>query len=87
MYIFVAGMPSRISKWGNSLGVRIPKAIAELGRLEEGSLVEFRVEDGKISLQVVHPPEQALEELLKEVDEDNLHGEISTGPPVGREVW
>jgi len=32
-------------------------------------------------------PAFALEDLLAQVTEDNLHGEIETGPAVGREVW
>jgi antitoxin component of MazEF toxin-antitoxin module len=29
----------------------------------------------------------SLEELLAQVTDDNLHEEVETGPPVGREVW
>lgn len=30
---------------------------------------------------------ESLEELLSQVTDDNLHGEIDFGPPVGKEVW
>ncbi len=31
-------------------------------------------------------PEYSLEELLKGVTEDNLHGEVFSAPPVGKEI-
>jgi hypothetical protein len=33
------------------------------------------------------PPKTSLEELLKDVRPENLHGEWETGPAVGAEVW
>ncbi|HSF43436.1 MAG TPA: hypothetical protein VLT87_26795 [Thermoanaerobaculia bacterium] len=32
-------------------------------------------------------PSPSLEELLDQVRDENLHPEIDTGPPVGREIW
>lgn len=32
-------------------------------------------------------PRRSLHELLREVTEENRHGEIDWGQPVGREVW
>lgn len=32
-------------------------------------------------------PKPTLEELLAEATEENLHSEIETGTPVGKEVW
>ena len=28
-----------------------------------------------------------LEELIKDITEDNIHKEIKTGKPVGKEIW
>jgi len=39
-------MKSRLAKWGNSLAVRIPKAVAEAASLREGDDLEFSVEPG-----------------------------------------
>jgi len=32
-------------------------------------------------------PTLTLEQLLAQVNEHNLHGEVDTGPAVGNEVW
>ena len=80
-------MVTRIQKWGNSLGLRIPKAFAANMEVEAGSTVEMRVENGDLVIRPVRRREYALSELLEGVNPGNLHGEISTGDPVGRESW
>jgi len=32
-------------------------------------------------------PRYALDELLDQMTPENVHGEIDSGPPVGREIW
>jgi antitoxin MazE len=41
MYIFGGFM--QVSKWGNSLAIRLPAAVVEALELEEGDSVEIRV--------------------------------------------
>jgi antitoxin MazE len=74
----------QVQKWGNSLGVRIPKAIAMKVGLEEGSEIDFDVEDDKI---IIKRKAQKLKELLSQITPDNIHKEVSTGDAEGREVW
>ena len=76
----------RISKWGNSLALRIPAAFAEETGIESGSAVDLALEDGRL---VITPtaPAYSLDELLEGVTPGNLHGEIDTGAPQGREGW
>ena len=38
-------MRTRIQKWGNSLGLRIPKSFAEEAGVEAGSDVDLSIED------------------------------------------
>ncbi|WP_039938686.1 AbrB/MazE/SpoVT family DNA-binding domain-containing protein, partial [Leptospira noguchii] len=45
-------MESIIQKWGNSLGIRIPKAMATELELNDGSHVELQYEGDKI---VIYP--------------------------------
>jgi antitoxin MazE len=78
---------SKIRKWGNSLGLRIPKAFAEEVGVEAGSAVDLSIEDGDLVVRVWRPPTQRLEQLLRGVTPENLHGEVGTGEAVGREVW
>ena len=79
-------MRAAVRKWGNSLAIRIPKAIATELRIEEKSFVEMRLEKGSV---VVTPVRQdyTLEELLERVTDQNIHCEVDTGAPVGKEPW
>lgn len=80
-------MKRKINKWGNSLGLRIPKLVASEVGIEEDSLVDLKIVNGSIVISParVTPPE--LKELLSRVTKDNLHGEVKTGPVIGREAW
>jgi antitoxin MazE len=83
-------MKTRVQKWGNSLALRIPKALAAEAGLGENAEVELSSDNGRL---VVTPrkkkrkPKYSVEEMLRGITPENLHGEIDFGPPVGREVW
>src|SRR5262245_12275126 len=75
-----------VSKWGNSLGVRIPKGIAQDLGLIEGSVIDLRVEGGRLVAELV--PSASLESLLARVTPRNLHGSLlDDDAPRGREAW
>jgi len=74
----------QVQKWGNSLGIRIPKSLALKVGLVEGSEVDLDVEDGHL---VIKPKSAKLDELLSQVTPENLHKEVATGEPQGRESW
>lgn len=74
----------QVQKWGNSLGIRIPKAIALKVGLEEGTEIDLDIEDGNL---VIKPKSKSLDELLSQITPENLHDEVSTGKPEGRESW
>lgn len=80
-------MKTRVQKWGNSLALRIPKSIAAEAGLREHAAVEMSLVKGRVVVQPVTEEPLTLEELLRGVTEENLHGEWHTGPAVGREVW
>jgi antitoxin MazE len=79
-------MTARVQKWGNSLALRLPKALADDLRLQQGSAVELSVVGGKLVLEPHRPPQYRLEDLLKKVTKRNIHGEIKTDRPVGKEA-
>lgn len=79
-------MRARIAKWGNSLGVRIPKAVAKEVGFDEGSNVEVRV-SGRELVLVSASREYSLEELVERITPKNRHGETNWGSPVGNESW
>lgn len=80
-------MKVKIQKWGNSLAVRIPKSFAVQTEIEQDTIVDLSVFEGNI---VVKPEKKkkrfTLEQLLADVTEENLHGEIDFGKPVGKEL-
>ncbi|MBW1754273.1 MAG: AbrB/MazE/SpoVT family DNA-binding domain-containing protein [Deltaproteobacteria bacterium] len=80
-------MQTKIQKWGNSLALRIPKSFALNVNLKQNELVNMSIEKGKIIISPIAQKEYSLEELLKDVSENNLHGEIDTGAPAGKEIW
>jgi antitoxin MazE len=80
-------MVTKVQKWGNSLGLRIPKSYAEEADIVDGSQVEISVQDGDLLIHSVEKRKFDLDDLLKQVRKDNLHDEINTGDPVGDEAW
>jgi antitoxin MazE len=79
-------MRTKIQKWGNSLAVRIPNAFVREAHVAYGTTVNLSVDDGKIVIDPQAEPEYRLEDLLKGVTKRNLHPEVDTGHPAGREV-
>lgn len=80
-------MQRRIQKWGNSLALRIPKSVAQEIGLDRDMPVNVSLEDGKLVIAPIPEPRIALERLLAQVTEDNIHREVDTGHAVGRETW
>lgn len=79
-------MKTTVQKWGNSLAIRIPKNITKDTRVYEGSNINIMVENGNIILSP-STKEYSLKELLKNVTNENIHSEISTGDHIGGEIW
>jgi len=73
-----------VSKWGNSLGVRIPKEVASQLGLRNGSPVEVVAEQGRI---VISPrrPRFTLDELLANVTPE-IREAFDWGRDEGREI-
>ena len=79
-------MRSRVTKWGNSLGLRIPRALAEATGVAEGTEVSLAVVRGSLVVRPEPPRRIALDVLLRRVTPRNRHGEVDAGGPVGREA-
>ena len=80
-------MKARIQKWGNSLALRIPKSFATHSKIEQGSVVDLSLDNGRMIVEPAKEQEYSLEELLAQVTKRNLHSEVDFGMPVGKEVW
>ena len=80
-------MRTKVLKWGNSLGLRIPKSFAADIQVSEGTPVDLTMENGQLVVRVAVERQWSLDELLSGVRPDNLHSEIDTGRAVGGESW
>ena len=80
-------MQTKIRKWGNSLALRIPKVLALDAHIKENSVVEVVVSEGKIIARPSREQKFDLKTLVDGITPDNVHTEVETGPPVGREEW
>jgi antitoxin MazE len=77
---------TQIAKWGNSLGLRLPKSVALEAQVGEGDTVDVSVKNGAI---VVRPNRTtySLKQLVAKITPRNRHNESDWGTPVGDEVW
>jgi len=76
-----------VSKWGNSLAVRIPLAIARQAGLSEGDCVDLALgSDGGIVLRPMRRRYE-LSELIARITPRNRHRETDWGQPEGEESW
>lgn len=80
-------MQTTIQKWGNSLAVRIPKAFVKEANVAYGTTVNLSIDDGRIVIDPHPRPAYRLEDLLRNVTQQNIHTEIEIGDAVGREAW
>ena len=75
----------QVSRWGNSLGLRIPKDIAKQAGLREGTRVEIEAEGDRIVIAPARP-RYVLSELLEGVTPKAMREAFDWGPDKGREV-
>jgi antitoxin MazE len=78
---------TEIARWGNSLAVRIPRALAQRLRLVEGTLVHLEAaDDGALVIRPARP-RHSLADLVARITPRNQHDETTWTGPVGRESW
>ena len=80
-------MKIRIQKWGHSLALRIPKALAIETGLDQDAFVDLALVDGKLIITPVQTPAVTLEQLLADITDENRHTEYDMSDAVGNEVW
>lgn len=74
-------MQTKVTKWGNSFGVRIPQALAESLGITEDTSVELFADEEVITIKPVRRKE-SLRELVAKITPANRHSEADWGPPV-----
>lgn len=80
-------MEGRVQRWGNSLALRIPAAFARQAGLGQDSLVDISLENDRIVITPARQQEYRLADLVAAISDDNVHGEVDSGSPVGGEAW
>jgi antitoxin MazE len=76
----------KAAQWGNSIGVRIPQALAKKAGIKIDSAIEIDEADEGIIIKAVGKKEYSLKELVKGITSQNRHHEIDFGHPVGKEL-
>jgi antitoxin MazE len=85
-------MKVKVAKWGNSLGVRLPKAAVEAAGVVAGSDLDLSVEGGEFHLKpraARKTSRQLLEEMVEEirrVGPGNEPDTVDWGPDRGSEI-
>ena len=77
-------MQSQIKKWGNSLGVRVPRKFANQLNLKDGSNINVKLADNQL---VISSDISELDMLVDKITKQNCHQEIFSDAPVGKEIW
>ncbi len=80
-----------VTKWGNSLGIRVPRAVARDLQLGNGSVVELEPRDGAYVMRSSNRAPMVRCELIDLVDRmgkvDEEPRELDWGPRRGTEAW
>ncbi len=80
-------MRTVIQKWGNSQGIRIPKAFLDAMGMRENDTVELERRDNSIVITLPKRKEVTLESIFEGYDGGYKPEEYDWGKPVGKEVW
>jgi antitoxin MazE len=78
-------MQVQLARWGNSLGLRIPKDVARQTGLREGDRVDIEAEGDRI---IISPARRryVLADLLKGMTPEAMRQAFDWGPDRGREI-
>jgi len=79
------GTEVKFVKIGNSLSIRIPKAMVDQLHLNPGTFGDLVINGDDLVVHV-RRPKLALEDLLGGITDKNMHSEVSTGQPQGAEA-
>lgn len=78
-------MQAQLKKWGNSLGVRIPKTLAKKLYFKEGVVVNLQVSNNHL---VITQETSALDNLIEGISNENRHHEtFIQDKNLGNESW
>ncbi len=77
-------MQVQLSKWGNSLGLRLPRALAQQIGASEGQKVNIVADGARLIIEPVAPA-FSLQDLLVNMTPESLRAAFDWGEDEGRE--
>ena len=80
-------MTTKLQKWGNSLGVRLPKTEVKKAGLREGKLVSVTAIRSGIFIKATPTKREKLNDLVEKITPTNRYAEFDWGESVGNEIW
>jgi antitoxin MazE len=82
-------MHTKIQKWGNSQGLRIPKVVLDEIQSSIGDEVKVYSQEGKIIIEPVKRVKGkiSLKSLVNKIPKNYKTQEVDWGKPLGKEEW
>jgi len=78
---------TKIKKWGNSFGVRLPINFIKQKGVGDGSPVKLTQKKDNIIIQFAPKRKKKLEDLISQIKPENLHKQTDWGDNQGKEIW
>ncbi|MDL2260239.1 AbrB/MazE/SpoVT family DNA-binding domain-containing protein [Deltaproteobacteria bacterium OttesenSCG-928-K17] len=78
----------KVSQWGNSLGFRIPRGVADSLDLQAGDVLELTPAEGGLLIKKTPIGKRyKLSDILDSFSSSDQHRELDFGPAQGEEIW
>lgn len=78
---------TRLTRYGNSLGVRLPAKMAKKIGLKDGDAVIVSEDGDRLLIVPSRERKESLSDLVSGITESNQHPPVDWGLPVGKETW
>lgn len=79
-------MRIQVGRWGKSLAIRLPQALATRAGIDEGTVLNAELHNNEVVLRL-DTPRRSLDQLLEGISKENLHAETDWGGARGAEAW
>ncbi len=80
-------METKLQKWGNSDGIRIPNSFKKLLNLKTNDKVDLSYEEDKIIITKPQKEKISLQERFAQYNGENLAKDFSWDEAKGKEIW
>lgn len=80
-------MEAKLQKWGNSLGIRIPRNIIKSLNLKTNDILELHEEDNRIIMSKSKSKKISLKKRFEEYSGKNITGDFTWDEARGEEIW